>query len=144
MRRISLVSLSLALCAACGGDAGPTEGTASPSPVTIGGTLTGLAGAGLVLTSNGGDDLAISGNGTFTFTTPMARGASYAVAVKRQPSGPTQMCTVTHGNGTADDNVTGVQVSCSTTAFRVGGTVTGLGGAGLVLQDNGGDSLGTR
>jgi sugar lactone lactonase YvrE len=110
--------------------------------VTIGGTVTGLDGAGLVLTNNGGDELAISGDGPFELTTPLARGASYALAVKRQPSNPTQICSITNGDGTAGDaDVTDVQVSCHTATFRVGGTVTGLAGAGLVLQNNGGDDL---
>ena len=38
---------------------------------TIGGTVSGLAGSGLMLRNNGGDDLAISGNGGFTFATPI-------------------------------------------------------------------------
>lgn len=111
-------------------------------PVTVGGTITGFDGVGLVLTNNGSDDLAISGNGAFAFTTPLERGTSYAVEVKSQPSTPTQICSVTNGNGTAGgEDVTDVQVSCHTTAFSVGGTVTGLAGSGLVLQNNAGDDL---
>src|SRR6187402_538008 len=114
--------------------------TEPPVPIEV--TVTGLDGTGLVLINNGGDELAIPGNGVFTFTTPMERGASYALAVKRQPSNPTQMCTITNGNGTAgDEDVTDVQVSCHTASFRIGGTVTGLAGSGLVLQNNAGDSL---
>jgi hypothetical protein len=111
-------------------------------PVTIGGTVTGLHGAELVLTNNGGDDLVISGDGAFTFKTPVERGTGYALAVKRQPANPTQVCTITNGNGTAgDEDVLDVQVRCSTSTFRIGGTVTGLNGSGLVLQNNGSDSL---
>jgi hypothetical protein len=111
-------------------------------PDMIGGTVTGLTGTGLVLTNNGGDDLSIDSNGVFTFTTPVERGASYAVAVKSQPSNPTQMCSVSHGSGTTgDENVTDVQVNCSVSAFSVGGTVTGLAGTGLVLQDGAGETL---
>jgi hypothetical protein len=144
MRPISLASLSLVLCAACGDNLppGPAGSTDTPSPVTIGGSLTGLEGAGLVLTSNGVDELAVTGNGAFAFPTTRVRGATYAVAVKHQPSGPTQVCSVTNGTGAAGDtDVTNVQVSCRTTAFAVGGTVTGLAGAGLVLQANGDDNL---
>jgi len=110
--------------------------------VTIGGTITGLDGTGLVLTNNGLDDLTISGSGAFVFTTPLTYGASYAIALKTQPSTPMQMCSVMNGSGIAgDENVTDVQVSCRTTAFSIGGTVTGLAGSGLVLQDNAGDNL---
>src|SRR5947207_4352663 len=38
---------------------------------TVGGTVTGLTGSGLVLRNNGGDNLPIGGNGAFTFSTPI-------------------------------------------------------------------------
>jgi hypothetical protein len=109
---------------------------------TIGGTVSGLSGTGLVLNDNGGDDLTIGGNGSFIFSTPVAAGAAYSVTVKTQPSG--QNCVVTGGTGTANSNVNSVQVTCSTvstTTYSIGGAVSGLAGSGLVLQDNGGDNL---
>jgi galactose oxidase-like protein len=114
-----------------------------PAQVTIGGTVSGLTGSGLVLQNNGGDNLSITANGSFTFATKIANGATYAVTVLTQPSSPQQTCTVTNGSGTATNNVTNVQVSCSTAMFTVGGTVSGLSGTGqgLVLQNNGGDNL---
>jgi hypothetical protein len=68
------------------------------------------------------------------------------LAVKTQPSNPTQLCAISHGSGTSgDEDVTDVQVSCSVTAFSVGGTVTGLVAAtGLVIQDHDGDDLAAR
>jgi len=112
------------------------------TPVMIGVTITGLDGDGLVLTNNGGDDLVISGNGAFVFTTPLERGASYALVVKRQPSNPLLLCAIANGTGTVgDEDVTDVQVSCHATAFHVGGTVTGVAGSGLVLRNNDGDDL---
>jgi hypothetical protein len=111
-------------------------------PDGVGGTLTGLQGTGLVLTNNGGDDLALTADGAFSFAAPVERGAGYAVAVKTQPSHPTQICSVSQGTGTTGDgNVTDVQVSCRVTGFSVSGTVTGLRGTGLVLQNNAGDDL---
>jgi hypothetical protein len=110
--------------------------------VTVAGTISGVAGTGLVLANNGGDDLTISGNGAFAFATPLEHGASYAIVVKRQPSNPTQVCSVTNGNGIAgDEDVTNVQVICRTSAFSIGGTLTGLAGSGLVLRNNDGDDL---
>ena len=38
---------------------------------TIGGSVAGLAGAGLVLRNNNGDDLTLDVNGAFTFATPL-------------------------------------------------------------------------
>lgn len=109
---------------------------------TISGTVTGLAGTGLVLLDNGGDNLPISANGTFTFTTPIASNGSYNVTVGTQPGGPTQTCAVNSGTGiVTGSNITNVSVICSTNTYTVSGSVTGLSGTGLVLQDNGGDNL---
>ena len=114
--------------------------TCTASLFTIGGNVTGLTGTGLVLQDNGGDNLSISGAGNvpFTFATSLAAGSTYNVTVKTQPSG--QACTVTNGTGTANANVTNVTVTCAAT-YTIGGTVTGLTGTGLVLQDNGTDNL---
>lgn len=103
--------------------------------------VTGLDGAGLVLQNNMTDNLTITTNGTHTFSTEIASGASYAVSVLSQPSGRTQECTVSNGGGTVGGAaITNITVTCVTTAFSVGGTVTGLVGSGLILQDNGGDN----
>jgi hypothetical protein len=114
-----------------------------PPRYTIGGSVGGLTGSGLVLRNNGGDDLSISSNGAFTFATTLTSGSSYSVTVFRQPSG--QACTVSGGSGTVGNaNVTSVAVSCANNPpprYTVGGNVTGLTGSGLVLQNNGGDDL---
>jgi hypothetical protein len=48
---------------------------------------------------------------------------------------------VANGSGTlAAANVTNVEVTCTTNQFTVGGTVTGLTGDQVVLQNNGGDN----
>ncbi len=83
---------------------------------TVGGTVSVLLGTGLVLQNNGGNNLAISGNGAFAFSTPILSGATYAVTVSTQPNGPAQTCRVTNGSGTVGAaNVTSVGVSCGFT-----------------------------
>jgi len=119
----------------------PLAGTGTATYYTIGGTVSGLSGTGLVLQNNGGNNLAITANGSFTFTTPVASGGTYNVTVLTQPSSPAQTCVVTNGSGTATANVTNVQVACTTITYTIGGTVSGLSGTGLVLQDNGGNNL---
>jgi hypothetical protein len=110
-----------------------------PATYTIGGTITGLTGTGLVLQDNGGDNLTVSANATsFSFSTAVMSGGAYSVTVLTQPAG--QSCTVTGGSGTATANVTNVSVACIE-AYTIGGSVLGLSGAGLVLQDNGGNNL---
>ncbi|AKV01580.1 hypothetical protein AKJ09_08243 [Labilithrix luteola] len=110
---------------------------------TVGGTVSGLAGGSVTLQNNGGADLVVNANGTFAFPTPIASGATYAVAVKTQPGTPTQTCVVTHDSGTMGTaKVTDVQVTCTTSKYKIGGTVAaGLTGSGLVLENNGGDAL---
>jgi uncharacterized protein (UPF0179 family) len=112
------------------------------SSFTVGGSVSGLQGTGLVLQINGDRDLPISGDGTFTFATPLTSGSQYRVNVAAQPSNPTQVCTVASGAGTiGSNNVTNVRVTCASSTFSVGGTVIGLQGSGLVLQNNGADDL---
>ena len=116
--------------------------TCTTNSYTVGGTVSGLVGKGLVLQDNGGDSVSVSANGTFTFATPVLSGTTYAVTASAQPTGPSQTCVVTNGSATmGGGNVTGVTVTCTTNTYAIGGTVSGLVGAGLVLQDNLGDNL---
>ncbi len=135
----ALITLSLVL-AACNLHH-PSSGGGGSTTLTVGGTVTGLTGTGLILQDNGGDNLTISASGSFTFKTALTTGNAYLVTVSTQPSNPTQVCTVTNGSGKISANVTNVQVSCQTGTISIGGTVTGLKGTGLVLQNNGGDDL---
>jgi hypothetical protein len=113
---------------------------------TIGGTLSGLAASStLVLQNNAANNLSLTANGAFTFTTPIATGSTYAVTVLTAPA--TQQCTVTNGSGTVvDANITSVNVTCVnnskiTPSATIGGTVRGLDVAGLVLVNSGGEKL---
>jgi hypothetical protein len=117
--------------------------TCSTGTLSIGGTVVGLLGVGLVLQNNGGDDLAIATSNPFTFKTAVAVNSTYNVTVRTQPTSPTQTCTVTNGTGTAATNVGNIQITCSTGTISIGGTVTGLAkaGSGVVLQNNGVDTL---
>lgn len=87
----------------------------SPPPAyTIGGTVTGLAGSGLVLRQSGGDDLAVDADGSFTFAVPVIDSGHYAVTVFGLPGAPPQTCSIANGNGVvAGANVTNVTVTCS-------------------------------
>lgn len=107
---------------------------------TIGGSVAGLAGTGLLL-NNGGDNLSITANGAYTFATPVDDGLTYAVSVSTQPTLPAQVCTVANSSGTVSANVTNADVTCVTTTYTIGGNVNNLIGTGLVLQNNGGDNL---
>ena len=80
----------------------------------VGGTVSGLAGTGLVLQDNGGDDLTITAGGAFTFPTTVASGATFTVSIKAQPTGPAQTCQLSSASGTiGTSDVTGVVVNCA-------------------------------
>jgi hypothetical protein len=124
------------------GDIGNVDVTCATNTFAVGGTVSGLLGSGLTLSNNGGDDLTITADGTFRFSRPVASGANYAVAVRTQPTNPTQACTVGSPSGSVGNgDVTTVVVSCSTSDFTVGGTIGHLAGSGLVLQNNGGNDV---
>ncbi len=127
---------ALITLAGCSGGGSTSK---APSTYTIGGTVSGLTAAGLVLQDNGGDNLTVGASaGSFTFATPITSGAAYKVSVLTQPAGLT--CTVTSGSGTATGNVTSVGIAC-VQGYTIGGSVFGLSGTGLVLQDNGGNNV---
>jgi 6-phosphogluconolactonase (cycloisomerase 2 family) len=108
---------------------------------TIGGTVNGLAGSGLTVRDNAGASYAITANGAFTIPGTVVSGATYSVSVSGQPTNPSQICTATNNSGTVTTgNITNVVVTCVTQTFTVGGTVSGLAGSGLAVQDNSGNS----
>ena len=121
MNRIVIVltgiSLSLSLIACGGGGGGGGSGNGGVNPVvntfTIGGTVTGLKSAGLVLQNNGGNDLVIAADGVFNFSAAVNDGATFTVTVSQQPDLPPQSCTVVNGSSTlAGSAITNVDVSC--------------------------------
>jgi hypothetical protein len=100
----------------------------------LGGTLVGLTAAGLVL-SDGNDTYRVPANATdFTMPEALARGSIYRMSVRTQPAGLT--CTVSGGTGTMPaSTVTDVAVTCSSTSYTLGGSISGLSTSGLVLTD---------
>lgn len=105
--------------------AAPTTGS---SGFTIGGSVSGLQGGGLVL-NNGGEMLAITDEGAFVFAGEVADGSIYAVEVATQPSGPEQTCTVTAGVGKVGGaDVTDIAVTCVTPIRHV--VMIGIDGLG--------------
>ena len=125
-------------------DGGNTNVAASPptlscSPVySVGGTITGLSAAGLVLLDNGGDALTVpAGATTFTFATSLAANAAYAVTIQSSPAG--QSCAVGNGSGTVGTaNVSSVTVTC-TGGSGPGGPATAINGPGGMAFDANGN-----
>ena len=148
LRRMRWVGwLLLPVVVACSNGRGSVDEPSPPAQgaqdsFTVGGNVSGLVGSGLVLQNNGGGDLALAADGAFAFASRLATGAAYSVAVLSQPTSPSQTCTVAKGSGSIGAaNVADVSVTCATGQFSIRGTVSGLTGAGLVLQNNGGNNL---
>ena len=113
--------------------------TCSSDSYTISGTVVGmLSGQSVTLQNNSGDDLTVSDNMSFSFSTSVASGEAYLVTVKTQPTG--QTCTPNLNSGVVSDNVSDVSIICSYTVYTVSGSVSGLSGT-LVLQNNYGSDL---
>ncbi len=143
------------LCTVTGGGSGTGSGTMANANITnvavscvrsytIGGTVSGLTAAGLILNLNGGATKTVaSGASTFTFSTSLASGSAYSVTVAAQPTGQNCVVNIGTGSGTVGStNVSSVLVTCSTspTTYTIGGTVSGLGTGTLVLNNNSGDA----
>jgi sugar lactone lactonase YvrE len=113
--------------------------TCAANSYTLGGTISGLSRSGLVL-ANGSDTLAVAANAsTFTMSSPVAYGGSFAMTVQAQPTGQTcSLANAAGGMGAA--NETRVEVTCTANRYAVGGSISGLTRAGLVLA-NGTDTL---
>ncbi|MFO0679870.1 MAG: fibrinogen-like YCDxxxxGGGW domain-containing protein [Polyangiaceae bacterium] len=116
-------------------------GTVSGLDLSDAGTADGGSGA-LRLAVTGGQTVEVAANGTFRFAQKIASGTSYTVTVAAQPTNPPHVCTLAGATGTVvAGDVTSVSVNCAVDRFAVGGTVAGLVGSGLVLQNDGGDDL---
>lgn len=119
----TITGLAVGQCTVLANQAGSTNYAAAPQASlsfaigpaswSVGGTLSGYVGSGLVLRLNGSVDLPIStGSSQFAFPA-LIDGSDYQVAVAQQPTGPVQNCTVNNGQGRlAGANVTNISISC--------------------------------
>ena len=89
-----------------------------PDHFTVGGTVSGLQGSGLVLRESlGGGTVTVASNGPFTFSTSRLDRTGYDVRVDTQPTNPLQNCGIANGSGTVSGaNVTNIAVTCTTPA----------------------------
>ena len=106
--------------------------TCSEKLYTLGGTISGLTRAGLVL-ANGANTESVAANAiSFTLAAPVAHAKRYAVTVATQPAGLT--CSVSNGSGLMPaSNITRVKVKCLDNADSVGASARDLNPTGLVL-----------
>lgn len=129
----------------------PLSGTMPSVPVDLtyncapgyrlGGVVSGLTGAGLVLRNlETGENVAVSsGNSTFEFSPLPASDTDYSITVDTQPESPWQTCVVSNGlcifandGCTATADVLDIAVTCTTRTFTLGVNVTGADPEGLI------------
>lgn len=110
----------------------------APPTFTVGGTVSGLVGTGLLLRDVITGFSVTPGNGAFALTYDFPAGTEYDVRVETQPTGPIQVCTVTGGAGTiVDRDVIDVAVVCVIPG-GVGGLDPGFGDGGKVTVGSAG------
>ena len=136
MKNLYLRSCVALLCAASLSSCGGGHGT-----LVLAGNIIGLSQPNLVLTNNGGSDLAVaSGALTFQFPDLLTTNNAFDVEVKTQPT--QTLCKASNNAGKASAfNTTTVLVTCVTNSFTVGGTVTGLAANSGLILINGNDSV---
>lgn len=89
------------------------DATFLPHQYTVGGTIAGLTGSGLMLRLNGLFGQSVPPGATrFSFSSTMFWGSTYDVDVSIQPTQPTQICSVSNGHGTITGDVTDIAVTC--------------------------------
>jgi trimeric autotransporter adhesin len=111
---------------------------------TLGGSVTGLAGTGLILGTNGQSIAVPAPSTSFAFPDKLHTDDSYNVQVLDYPSSPIQLCAISAGGvgtiGNAD--ISNIFAGCAN-ADRIEVAIgsSPLTGTGLVLLNNGGDPL---
>src|SRR5689334_2322872 len=87
----TVAALAGVLLEGCGGGGGGGGGGVGGIPTlasySVGGSVSGLHGAGLALQINGGETLSISADGSFRFPTLLVDRSHYDVRVSTQPIG---------------------------------------------------------
>ena len=114
----------------------------TPQSFSLGGHVAGLVANMNVSLTRGGDTVS-TGNGAYTFPTPVAYGANFNITVAA-PLG--QSCVFGNGNSTysgimAAANTTNIDMTCSANTYTVGGSVTGLVTSTNVTLQNGNDTV---
>ncbi|MFW7382136.1 MAG: hypothetical protein ACOH5I_25250 [Oligoflexus sp.] len=101
-------------------------------------SVSGLSGT-LVLHINGGNAVTVSSDGSFSFPIELSEGENFTITIASQPA--QQTCSVENSTGKiGKDDIANIKVTCSFSAFTVGGNISGLSGT-VVLSNNGGDDL---
>ena len=121
IKTISLFLLIIVFAVNC--DSNNPTPKAPVRPISVGGSVSGLSGS-VVLKLNNGNDLTITGDGSFTFSNKLNINSVYFVTIGTQPSG--QVCSVGSGYGSVTtSDVSNVVITCASgSGFNLSGRVT--------------------
>jgi hypothetical protein len=121
--RLSTLALA-AILAACGGS----------NTYVLSGSVAGLTQSGLIL-SNRGEMLSVAAGSTaYRFPNAISYGTEFNIQVAASPQ--FLQCTILLSRGSAGTTSTSnADVVCNRAAFSLGGTITGLTTAGLILSN---------
>ena len=101
---------------------------------SVGGSISGLTGTGLVLSDGSQNSYPNPGSTTFTFSSLKSSGNTYHVTVTQQPTN--QICSVSNGSGAiTNQSITNISIVCTASSGLLGGTISGLSTTGLSLTD---------
>lgn len=131
-RLVAAACAALVLTACGGGDEGN---------LYLAGSITGLTKEGLVLENrSNGDTKAIPAfSNSFMMDRFVSSDDHFDIQIKTQPAGA--VCTAAFNSGrTGQFPIQSIEIRCVTNSYQLGGTISGLSNAGLVLI-NGADKL---
>ncbi len=81
---------------------------------TVGGSISGLVGSGLVLQLNGENNLDIDTDGPYRFNAEIDDQDDFVVTILQQPSNPNQTCSISSPSGSINNNdIVNIDVICA-------------------------------
>lgn len=109
---------------------------------TIGGSVVGLEGTTLALQLNEKEKLILKEDGRFRFKTRLRADSNYELAHVAQAGRFSQYCKIDNASGrVTKESGNNIQITCTTDTFKVSGTIVGLQGKGLLLENINGEQL---
>jgi 6-phosphogluconolactonase len=99
-----------------GGAASSTQAAGTSSTFQVGGSVSGLAGSGLVLELNGTQDVSIAADGSFVFPDGIVAGSAYSVTIMTQPVAYREFCTALDSSGIVAAIISNVAITCTNLA----------------------------
>lgn len=103
-----------AITAACTVAASFKATDVSTPTYSVGGSVTGMTGSGLVIANNTTDQLTLNAVGDFVFTEELEAGQTFDVQVVTRPANPANICSIENASGTIGSaDVSNIEILCT-------------------------------